>query len=117
MAARGRARLAGPLVGYETPRGTGRPGEILDRLLEEEHVSRDGFRLPSAPDVASGGSWRPVLVPMPPVGVVRTDPSATVGSPPEPTDGVWLTFALPKGSYATVLLREYIKAGAVPGTS
>ncbi|MCI4355014.1 MAG: tRNA pseudouridine(13) synthase TruD, partial [Thermoplasmata archaeon] len=62
-----RARLAGPLVGFEAPAGVGRPGEILDRLLAEEGIERRGFEIPSAPDLASRGTHRPVIVPMPPL--------------------------------------------------
>ncbi|MCI4360715.1 MAG: tRNA pseudouridine(13) synthase TruD, partial [Thermoplasmata archaeon] len=80
LARRERARLAGPLVGFETPPGEGRPGEILDRLLAEERVERKGFEIPAAPDLASRGTVRPVLVPMPPVGLVPE------GVPPPSTD-------------------------------
>ncbi len=60
------------------------------------------FRLPSAPEIASRGAWRPVLIPPPPIAM-------------EPLDaGVRFRFALPKGAYATVLLREFLKNGAEP---
>ncbi|MCI4332346.1 MAG: tRNA pseudouridine(13) synthase TruD, partial [Thermoplasmata archaeon] len=32
-------------------------------------------------------------------------------------EGVGLHFALPKGSYATVVLRELLKSGATPATA
>ena len=109
---KGRARLAGPLVGFETPPSEGRPGEILEELLSEEHVNRHGFELPAAPDLASKGSYRPVLVPPPPIAIRPEPPDA---DPDRPRGaGVWLAFALPKGSYATVMLREFTKLGARP---
>ncbi|MCI4340732.1 MAG: tRNA pseudouridine(13) synthase TruD, partial [Thermoplasmata archaeon] len=107
-----RARLAGPLVGFESPRAVGRPGEILERLLAEEGIDRRGFEIPSAPDLASKGSQRPVLVPPPPISL-RPEP-AVVGEQRPRGPGLWLGFALPKGSYATVLLREFTKVGARP---
>ncbi len=100
LVARLRARVAGPLVGFETPRSSGPVGDLLEALLTEEGIDRAGFRLPSAPEVASRGGWRPVLVPLPPIGLA---PDAT---------GVWFRFGLPKGAYATVLLREFLKTGA-----
>jgi len=106
---RGRARLAGPLVGFETPSPVGRPGEILAALLEEEHISERAFELPASPELASGGTWRPILVPPPPLGLRAEAPSADPAREP----GIWFRFALPKGSYATVLLREFTKTGAV----
>jgi tRNA pseudouridine13 synthase len=113
MVEKGRARLAGPLVGFETPPGTGAPGSLLDDLLEAEHIARGSFRLPSAPEIASRGTWRPLLVPMPPLGISRGDPEGNPGVPDHAPDGLWLTFALPKGAYATVLLREFLKSGAI----
>lgn len=108
---RGGARLAGPLVGHETPRSAGPAGALLDRLLESEGVDRAAFRLPATPEIASRGSWRPVWVDLPPIGLRE---ECTDGRPPAEEHGFWLTFSLPKGSYATVLLREVLKTGATP---
>jgi tRNA pseudouridine13 synthase len=99
---KGRALVAGPLVGYETPTGTERPLEQLDEVLRDEGVNRSMFRVTSAPEVASKGAWRPVMVPTPPLSLELAG------------DGARFRFALPKGAYATVLLREFLKNGAVP---
>ena len=106
LAARGRALVAGPLLGHATPSADGRPQEILEGLLREEGVERRSFLVPVAPDLASAGSSRPLSVPLPPIGL-RFEPGAAGGAP-----FAHLAFALPKGSYATVLLREFLKAGA-----
>lgn len=95
----GRARIAGPLVGFETPRLEGPSGELFERMLEEEQVTRRDFELRSSPDLASRGSWRPIACPLPPI-------AARVEA------GARFSFALPKGAYATVLLREYLKTGS-----
>ena len=102
LVTKGRALLAGPLVGFDTPEGAEPPVALLDRILADEAVERSMFRVPAAPEVASSGAWRPVVVPMPPVTFV-----------PE-ADRVRCRFALPKGAYATVLLREFLKTGATP---
>jgi len=94
------ALLAGPLVGYETPSVEGPAGTILEQLLREEGVTRAMFRLPATPEIASRGAWRPAVLPVPPLGLTS-----------EPT-GLWFRFALPKGAYATVLMREFLKTGA-----
>lgn len=113
LAERGRARLAGPLVGFETPRATGPGAELLDELLAEEGVTREAFRLTAAPEVASAGSFRPILVPMPPIALGEaTDPSEGPGAVVPPA--VRFAFSLPKGVYATILLREFLKPGARP---
>ncbi len=99
---RGRAFVAGPLVGFETPRPQGPVGELTDRLLDEEGIRPEHFRLPASPDIASRGAWRPIQLPVPPMDVAATE------------TGVRFRFALPKGCYATVLMREFLKSGAVP---
>ncbi|MCI4322369.1 MAG: tRNA pseudouridine(13) synthase TruD, partial [Thermoplasmata archaeon] len=97
---KGRARLAGPLIGYETARPAGLSGELFDRVLDRTHVDPDGFRLPTFPELASAGAWRPATIATPPISVRDSAESVVVG------------FALPKGSYATVVLRELLKPGA-----
>ncbi len=109
---RSRARLAGPLVGLETPALAGEPGEILEGLLAEEAVRRADFGLPRFPEIASLGSWRPVWLPLPPIAVRTVAPGE--GTPDGALD---LVFSLPKGAYATVLLREFLKTGSRPGAS
>ena len=70
LVARGRAVVARPLVGFETPHGEGRVGSIIELLLQEEHVIPSDFSLPRTPEVASAGSWRPTIVTMPPVSLL-----------------------------------------------
>ncbi len=109
LVARGTAWLAGPLVGYGSDLGDGAPRELIDRVLEDEQVTPTMFRLPNFPDLASRGTWRPALVAVP-----RTERSA-VADPAATGDGggrVRFAFALPKGAYATVYLREFLKTGA-----
>lgn len=106
---RGGARLAGPLAGYATPTSTGRPGELLEALLESEGIDRRSFETPATPELASAGSWRPVWLPMPLVH--RSEECRETGVVAD-DHGFWLKFSLPKGSYATILLREFLKTGA-----
>ncbi len=99
LVARGRAAVAGPLVGLASGVPAGAPGELFGRLLAEEKVGPSAFGLPAAPELASDGAWRPLLLAVPPVGLAAD------------ASGVWFRFALPKGAYATVLLREFLKTG------
>jgi tRNA pseudouridine13 synthase len=89
---RGRAFVTAPLVGTGTDLGEGRPGDIERAVLDDLDLSPADFSLPGAFD--SSGTRRAVLV--------RAD--VTVGADP-----LSVSFALPSGSYATVLLREYLK--------
>jgi tRNA pseudouridine13 synthase len=89
---RGRAFVTAPLVGTDTELGEGEPGEIEREVLDDIDLAPGDFALPGEFD--SSGTRRAVLV--------RTD--LTIEREP-----VTFSFALPKGSYATVVLREYLK--------
>ncbi len=89
---RGRAFVTAPLVGTETDLGDGEPGDIERAVLDDLDLAPGDFDLPG--EFGSEGTRRAVLL--------RTD-LAVERDPPT------LRFALPKGSYATVVLREYLK--------
>ncbi|QKG91904.1 tRNA pseudouridine(13) synthase TruD [Halorubrum salinarum] len=93
---RGRAFVTAPLVGTETTLGDGEPGEIEREVLADAGVEPGNFSLPGEFD--SNGTRRAVLL--------RTDLDVTFeGGDPR------FAFALPSGSYATALLREFTKRG------
>jgi tRNA pseudouridine13 synthase len=91
---RGRAFVTAPLVGTETELADGVPGEIEREVLAEVGVAPGDFDLPGEFD--SDGTRRAVQV--------RTDLAVD-----RDDDALTFAFALPKGSYATVLLREFRK--------
>ena len=92
---RGRAFVTAPLVGTETELADGEPGEIEREVLDDVGIEPGDFSLPGEFD--SSGTRRAVQV--------RTD----VEIQRRGDDVAEFTFALPKGSYATVVLREYLK--------
>jgi len=93
---RGRAFVTAPLVGTETAFGDAEPGEIERDVMDDLGLTREDFDLPGEFD--STGTRRAILV--------RTDLDVA-------RDPLAFRFALPKGSYATVLLREYLKVDPV----
>jgi len=99
---RGRALVAGPLVGASTALPPGPSTQRFERLLTEEAVTPLSFSVPAAPELGSEGTWRALLVPLPPLGLEADG------------TGAWFRFALPKGAYATVFLREFLKGGPAP---
>ncbi|MCI4334935.1 MAG: tRNA pseudouridine(13) synthase TruD [Thermoplasmata archaeon] len=107
LVARRRGRVAGPLVGYASGRPRGLTAELLGPLLARDGITVDSFQLPATPEIASKGLWRPLLVEMPPVA--WTTEASGVGTDRR---AYRLAFALPKGAYATVLIRELTKSGA-----
>jgi tRNA pseudouridine13 synthase len=91
---RGRAFVTAPLVGTETELADGEPGEIERDILAGVGLEPGEFDLPGEFD--SSGTRRAVQV-RTALGVNRDG------------DDLTFDFALPKGSYATVLLREFRK--------
>jgi tRNA pseudouridine13 synthase len=93
---RGRAFVTAPLVGTETALGDGEPGEIEREVLADAGIEPGDFALPGEFD--SKGTRRAILL--------RTDLDISLSNG-DPR----FAFALPSGSYATVLLREFTKRG------
>ncbi len=91
---KGYAILALPLPGYET-KLVGWSGEKLKEILEEEGIDLESFKSPY-PEFSSKGSLRVAEIPF---EFERFSYS----------EGVF-EFFLPKGCYATVFLREYMKS-------
>lgn len=92
---RHRAFVTGPLIGTDTTFADGHPGTIERQVLADADLSRRVFDLPG--EWGAAGTRRALAVP--------TTPTVTTAA-----DQVTVEFALPKGAYATVLLREYMKA-------
>jgi tRNA pseudouridine13 synthase len=94
-----------PLIGYQQTLSDGKQGEIERRVLEDEEVQQSNFRIPLMPEISSKGKLRTAVTP---VKDLKTDESfedeANIGK-----RKVSLSFTLIKGSYATVLLREFMK--------
>ncbi len=100
LAERGRAFVTLPLIGFETALATGDEGEIERRVLREEEVTPEDFRVEANLDLGSRGARRAALL--------RVNPEIRVEG-----NSAALDFFLPRGSYATVLLREYMKSVTV----
>lgn len=90
--ASGRAFITAPLVGTETEFGRGDIGELERDVLEQQDVTPADFELPEP--YSSTGYRRAILA--------TTDVTVT-------DDPLEFSFALPSGSYATVIMREYLK--------
>jgi tRNA pseudouridine13 synthase len=100
---RGRAFVTAPLVGYDTQFAKGAPGEIESVIVAELQVDLEGFKVPAMPELSSKGLRREIIVPFKPELAVEED-ELNIGK-----TKVVLGFSLQKGSYATTILREYMK--------
>jgi len=94
----GKAFLTISLFGSESKINDGEMGEIERKIIEDEGMTNDNFRVPGLPYCNSKGSRREIVCPVNDIEHRLTD------------DGYNVKFSLPKGNYATCLLREYMKS-------
>ncbi|MDV0447224.1 tRNA pseudouridine synthase D [Methanosarcinaceae archaeon Ag5] len=98
-----RAFVTAPLFGSETPLASGIPGEIERNIIEKTGFTADDFKVPVFPETASRGLRKEILLEAEPK-FSATEDSEFMGK-----TALTLEFSLPKGSYATTVLREYMK--------
>ena len=91
-----------PLVGYETE-----IDEITSKTLDEEGITPEDFRAISMASLSSRGEYRDCWVPIQEFKALDLDIEKDELN--EGKNKLKLRFSLPKGSYATVLLREFMK--------
>ena len=111
--ARGRAFVTAPLVGTETDLADGDPGEIERDVLDDLGLDPAMFDLPGEFD--STGTRRAILLrtdlTVEREGGAASGAANTSGADPADEGALSFSFALPSGSYATVVMREYLKSG------
>ncbi|NIR87685.1 tRNA pseudouridine(13) synthase TruD [Candidatus Bathyarchaeota archaeon] len=101
----GRMRVAIPLIGYKQQPSDGVQGEIEREILEAENVTPRDFYISSMPETSAPGVLRTNLTSI----IDFSAKEATKNSASPPKRKMELDFTLHRGSYATVLLREFMK--------
>jgi len=97
--------VALPLVGYEQALSDGQPGGWEKKILEEEGVAPRNFKVSIMPEISSKGGLRTALTRV--INLETWKPAkdgANLGK-----KIMNLGFTLRKGSYATIVLREFMK--------
>jgi len=92
--------LALPIVGFKQPLSSGAQGEI-----EKEKLRPEQFRISVMPQISASGGLRTALMPIKNLFIAK--PSTDSVNPSKRK--VEFSFMLGKGSYATVVLREFMK--------
>ena len=105
LVANGRAAVAAPLVGLESADLHDLPAELLNRVLEAEGVTKSDFHLEDVPKLSSSGDARVLEARLSHGFFQQPMEWATEGMPR-------FRFCLDKGTYATTLMREFMKATA-----
>ncbi|RLB63652.1 MAG: pseudouridine synthase, partial [Deltaproteobacteria bacterium] len=88
-----------PLYGYKTKLAEGQAGLLEQSLLDKEQLTLESFHLSGG--LAMSGERRPLRVPIQAPGCIMDG------------DDILVSFALPKGSFATTVLTEVMKTGAL----
>lgn len=94
----GRAYVTISLFGSESILAEGRMGEIERSVIEAEGLKASDFIVPGLNHCSSKGSRREIICPVKDISY-KTDDS-----------GYSVSFSLPKGNYATCLMREFMKS-------
>jgi len=86
-----------PLYGTKVPLAEGELGEMEQKILDEEGITLDEFEVPKMPKLGSHGLRRAMRFKIWDASAIATD------------EGVLVEFSIPKGCYATAVLREIMK--------
>jgi tRNA pseudouridine13 synthase len=101
----GKMRLAIPLIGFKQHPSYGSQGEIEKKILGEEDISMENFKITAMPERATRGELRAAVVPLNSFSL-REISHDTANSSKHKAK---MSFMLHRGSYATILLRELMK--------
>lgn len=86
-----------PLLGSKVPLAQGKQGEIEKKVIEDEDIIKESFSCPKTPKLGSNGVRRSIRFKIDDTHVEQLD------------DGISVEFFIPKGCYATAVLREIMK--------
>jgi tRNA pseudouridine13 synthase len=101
----GKMRLAIPLIGFRQRASQGVQGEIENTILEEEGVSPNDFKISAMEEMGSRGELRAISAPL--SDFTLNDVTYDTRDPRNRT--VKVDFTMYRGSYATIVLREFMK--------
>ncbi len=99
----GKKALTLPYVGFKQPTSNGAQGEIEKEILEKEGIHPQDFQIPEMPIANAPGGLRTAIAPIIDFSM-QEEKASTVNDP-----SIKFSFTLHRGSYATVLLREFMK--------
>jgi len=97
MVREGKAFVSAPLYGHRSKFSEGEQGDIEREVIEEENIEKEDFIIPEISSISSTGTRRNIFAP------VKDLEWKLQG------DALKLNFSLNKGTYATTLLREFMK--------
>ncbi|MCS4540734.1 MAG: tRNA pseudouridine(13) synthase TruD [Euryarchaeota archaeon] len=100
------ALITAPLIGYFVPLSKGELGQIERKILDDEKIQPKDFQIKSLPEASSKGERREILLRVRDLKILKVDEDDKNSGKAKAV----IQFILPKGCYATTVLREYLKA-------
>jgi tRNA pseudouridine13 synthase len=100
-----KAVISGVLFGSDSIFSEGEMGEIEHKIIDSEKLDPRDFIIPEILYISSNGSRRPLLANVKDLEFNLIDNDLNINK-----KALYIKFELPKGSYATSLLREFLKA-------
>jgi len=100
----GKMAVALPLIGYKQSPSDGVQGGIEEKILEEEGTEPTDFRIQKMPEASAPGVLRRSLAPI--LDLIIKDGERSTR---QDELSIKFSFGLHRGSYATVVLREFMK--------
>jgi tRNA pseudouridine13 synthase len=97
--------VALPLIGYNQDISGGAQGQIETNILEEEGAKAENFRLKEMPEASAEGGLRNALS-----SILDFSFSVDEDKVDQNSQTIKFRFMLHKGSYATVVLKEFMKS-------
>lgn len=109
----GKGFVSGVIFGSESEFARGEMGEIEQKIIEEEKVKKEDFIIPKIKEISSTGTRRELFVYLGKVNyeVFEEDIKSKVSDEFKNMSNIAIKvkFSLPRGCYATSLLREFMK--------
>jgi tRNA pseudouridine13 synthase len=101
---RGQVVVIGPVMGSSITIPENQWGDTISKILNDLKVDKKSFSSPNYPELSSKGLWRPL-------GILPKDFSYSILHDKEDQNKLVaeVSFDLPRGTYATVVLREIMK--------
>ncbi len=96
-----------PLFGFESGFSKGKPGEIEKKVLGEEGLSLDRFKVKKMAEISSKGARKSIVLKPEKLELVAVEEDEFFPG----KKAAAISFELSKGNYATTVLREIMKAG------